>query len=72
MPEAAAGLIEVDGDTATARSGIREGGKLKGRDESVDYYGIYADTLVRTAEGWKFSKRVFEGIGTLNFPLAPA
>jgi ketosteroid isomerase-like protein len=65
-------VIDLAGDTATARSGIREGGKLKGRDESVDYYGIYADTLVRTAEGWKFSKRVFEGIGTLNFPLAPA
>lgn len=65
-------LIEVDGDTATARSGIREGGKRKGRDESVEYLGIYQDTLVRTAEGWKFAKRVFEGVGTLNFPLAPA
>lgn len=63
-------LIEVNGDTATARSGIREAGKLKGKDESVEYFGIYADTLVRTAEGWKFSRRVFEGIGTLNTPLA--
>lgn len=63
-------VIAVDGDVATARSGIREGGKLKHRDESVEYLGIYADTLVRTAAGWKFRKRVFEGIGTLNFGLA--
>lgn len=65
-------MIEVDGDTATACSGISEGGKLKGHDESLEYLGIYADTLVRTAEGWKFSKRVFEGIGTLNLRLVPA
>jgi ketosteroid isomerase-like protein len=64
-------LIEITGDTATARSGIREAGKLKGRDESVEYFGIYADTLVRTAAGWKFKRRVFEGVGTLNFVLAP-
>jgi ketosteroid isomerase-like protein len=63
-------VIEVDGDTATARSGIREGGKYKGRDASVEYLGIYADTLVRTSEGWKFKRRVFEGVGTLNFGLA--
>jgi ketosteroid isomerase-like protein len=62
-------LIEIDGDVATARSGIREGGKRKGRAESVEYLGIYQDRLVRTAAGWKFSERVFEGIGTLNFAL---
>ena len=65
-------LIEVTGDTATARSGIREAGKLRGRDESVEYFGIYADTLVRTADGWKFKRRVFEEVGTVNFVLAAA
>ena len=65
-------LIEIDGDRATARSGIREGGKLKGKDESVEYLGIYHDSLFRTAEGWKFTQRVFEGIGTLTFPQVPA
>lgn len=65
-------LIAIDGDTATARSTIREAGKLKGRNESVEYFGIYADTLVRTVEGWKFRKRVFEAVGTLNFALAAA
>ena len=65
-------VIEVRGDMATARSGIREGGKLKDRDESVEYLGIYADTLLRTPAGWKFTRRVFEGIGTLTFPQVPA
>lgn len=59
-------LIEVTGDEATARSGIREAGKFKDRDESVEYFGIYADRLVRTAEGWKFARRVFEGVGTIG------
>lgn len=63
-------LIEVAGDVATARSGIREVGKYKGRDASVEYLGIYADTLVRTAAGWKFARRVFEGIGTLEHAAA--
>lgn len=65
-------MIDVTGDEATARSGIREGGKYKGKAESVEYLGIYADTLVRTAEGWKFTRRVFEGIGTLEFGLVSA
>lgn len=64
-------LIEVEGDTAHARSGIREVGKRKGKDESVEYLGIYADMLTRTAAGWKFTKRVFEGVGTLVAPLSP-
>ncbi|MCW1430023.1 nuclear transport factor 2 family protein [Novosphingobium sp. JCM 18896] len=64
-------LIEVNGDTATARSGIREVGKLKGRDESVEYCGIYADTLVRTSDGWKFARRVFEAVGTIKAALVP-
>lgn len=65
-------LIEVTGDTATARSGIREAGKRKGKDEGFEFLGIYADTLKRTADGWKFKRRVFEGIGTQYWPLSPA
>ena len=65
-------LIAIDGDSATARSGIREVGKVKGRDESVEYCGIYADTLVRTPAGWKFAQRVFEGVGSISARLAPA
>lgn len=65
-------LIEVTGDTATARSGIREAGKLKGRDQAFEFFGIYADSLARTADGWKFTARVFEGVGTQYGLLAPA
>jgi len=62
-------LIEVSGDTATARSGIRECGKTKGKEEGFEFLGMYVDRLVRTAEGWKFEERIFDGIGTHYFPL---
>lgn len=54
------GAIEVDGDRATARSWTSEvydqGGVTK-RDR-----GRYEDELVRTAHGWRFSRRVFKNI----------
>ena len=62
-------LIEVDGDSARATSGIRESGKSAGKDEAFDYFGIYADTFTRTADGWKFRTRVFEGIGSQTYAL---
>jgi ketosteroid isomerase-like protein len=65
-------LIKVDGDTATASSGIRECGKFTGRDVAFEFLGIYVDDLVRTADGWKFTRRVFDHIGTNNYPLLPA
>jgi len=62
-------LIEVEGDSASATSGIRESGKSAGKDEAFDYFGIYADTFTRTAQGWKFRTRVFEGIGSQTYAL---
>jgi hypothetical protein len=62
----------VEGDTATARSVIRECGKFSGRDEALEVLGLYADVLVRTADGWKFAERVFEIRGMHSFPLSPA
>ncbi len=62
-------VIQIDGDRAQARSGIRECGKSAGKLEGFEYFGIYADALVRTGEGWKFERRVFEGIGTSLFGL---
>ena len=38
-------------------------------DEAFDYFGIYADTFTRTAQGWKFRTRVFEGIGSQTYAL---
>ena len=68
----APGVIQVDGDRATARSVIKESGKYKGRNELLDVLGHFADTLVRTADGWKFKRRVFELQGMHSFPMLPA
>ena len=62
-------LIDVWGDTATARSGISENGKVAGKDEGFLYMGFYLDELVRTAQGWKFTSRVFDGSGSSLYPL---
>jgi ketosteroid isomerase-like protein len=65
------GLIRIEGDTATARSVIRECGKYAGRNEGLEVLGFYADKLLRTPDGWKFSHRVFELRGMHSFPLSP-
>jgi ketosteroid isomerase-like protein len=64
-------VIKVDGETATARSVIRECGKFADRDEALEVLGIYEDELVRTAQGWKFARRVFRSAGLHTFPLSP-
>jgi hypothetical protein len=67
----APGVIEVDGDTASARSIIRECGKYADRDVGFEALGAYVDTLVRTADQWTFAKRVFRVLGKHEFPLLP-
>jgi uncharacterized protein (TIGR02246 family) len=62
-------VIEVRGDTATARSVIRECGKFSGRDEALEVMGTYEDQLARTAEGWKFLRRTFRSLGVHRFAL---
>ena len=64
-------VIRVQGDKASARSVIRECGKFKGRDEALEVMGIYTDELARTASGWRFVKRTFQGLGAHRFPLSP-
>jgi len=64
-------IITVAGDGATARSVIRECGKFKGRDEALEVLGFYSDDLVRTARGWKFSRRNFKSAGMHRFALLP-
>lgn len=63
--------ILVTDDRATACSVIRECGKFKGRDEALEVMGIYEDELVRTAQGWKFARRTFQGLGAHRFALLP-
>jgi ketosteroid isomerase-like protein len=62
-------IITVQGDQATARSIIRECGKFSDRDEALEVFGRYEDELVRTAQGWQFSRRVFHPLGRHMFAL---
>lgn len=63
-------IITVEGAKATARSVIRECGKFANRDEALEVLGFYNDDLVRTPEGWKFTRRAFKAAGMHTFQLA--
>jgi 3-phenylpropionate/cinnamic acid dioxygenase small subunit len=53
-------VIEVDGDTATARSYVHAVLMLQPGDEEnwIDVVGHYDDELVRGTDGWRISRRV--------------
>jgi len=57
-------IIVVDGDTASARSLVRESAKYRDRSELMDVVGQYTDELQRTTDGWKFARRTFTVLGT--------
>jgi len=57
-------IIAVDGDTASARSLIRECAKFRGRPGLMDVVGQFNDELRRTPDGWKFAHRTFTILGT--------
>jgi len=57
-------IIAVDGDTASARSLIRECAKFRGRPGLMDVVGQFNDELERTPDGWKFAHRTFTILGT--------
>lgn len=50
-------VIEIDGDRATARWTVTEFTKRRALDKLELFLGGYVDELVRTPEGWLFSKR---------------
>jgi ketosteroid isomerase-like protein len=53
------GTIELQGDTAVGRTYISEFGHMRdGRSELN--YAVYHDHYQRTADGWKFTERVYE------------
>jgi ketosteroid isomerase-like protein len=53
------GMIQLDGDTAAGRAYLQELGRLRdGRSELN--YAIYHDRYRRTADGWKFTERIYE------------
>ncbi|MGA4544367.1 YybH family protein [Uniformispora flossi] len=53
------GVTRLDGDTASGRAYVCELGRLRD-GSSVFNYALFHDRYRRTAEGWKFSERVFE------------
>lgn len=56
---ASAGIIDVQGDTATASWTITEHYKFKDREELGCCFGTYEDSLTRYPEGWRFTHRRF-------------
>ncbi len=57
-------IITVDGDSASARSLIRECATFRGQPGLVDVVGQFNDELRRTPEGWRFAHRTFTILGT--------
>lgn len=55
----AAGVVDIDGDQARANWSVTEWLQFKGKDELSCCFGVYEDTAVRTAEGWRFKRRRF-------------
>lgn len=53
------GAVQVDGDTATGRVFVEEIGRMRD-GSSHRNRAIFHDTYRRTADGWKFSERVYE------------
>jgi len=51
------GVINVDGDRATARFAIREHGR--GADSFYDNLSVYDDELIREPDGWRFLRRSY-------------
>lgn len=65
-------VLEIRGERASARSVMRERGKMKATNQAFEALGYYADELVRTAEGWRFEKRSFHLTDMQYFALLPA
>jgi uncharacterized protein (TIGR02246 family) len=70
-------VIAVDGNTARASSSVAEFVQYKDKDQLSCCFGNYDDTLVRTNDGWRFTRRRFNPFfsGTLQSdgtPFAPS
>jgi uncharacterized protein (TIGR02246 family) len=53
------GTIRLDGDTAAGRAYIQEIVRTRDGRQGLNY-AIYHDRYRRTADGWKFTERVYE------------
>ncbi len=57
------------GDSACARTAIREVGQAKDGATGLDTFGIYEDDLVYTGQGWRFARRHFTPVFISTAPL---
>lgn len=55
------GTIEIDGDEAWCRWWVSE--QSQNNDgKGGEFLGVYQDHIVRTAEGWRFARRLLQGV----------
>lgn len=54
------GVIHVEGDGARARWVMQEVGRNPDTGLNYNNYGLYLDTLIRTADGWRFARRSYQ------------
>jgi len=52
-------MIRLDGDTASGRAYLQELIRLRDGSSQLNY-AIYHDRYQRTADGWRFTERVYE------------
>jgi hypothetical protein len=52
------GIVNLDGDKATARWWVSELRQVKGADHIVTMLACFQDEVVRLPEGWRFARRV--------------
>jgi hypothetical protein len=62
-------MIRLDGDTASGRAYLQELIRLRDGSSQLNY-AIYHDRYQRTADGWKFTERVYEIRYLDHSPLA--
>lgn len=55
------GLVELDGDSAWCRWWISEHA-LHQTGSGTDFKGMYQDRVVRTGSGWRFARRLLQGV----------
>ena len=63
------GIIRLDGDTASGRAYLQELIRLRDGSSHLNY-AIYHDRYRRTADGWRFTERVYEIRYLDHSPLA--
>jgi ketosteroid isomerase-like protein len=65
-----AGVIRIDGDSASACWSTVELGVRRGSSALDCIFGRYEDTLARLPEGWRFTRRVFVMAGRTRIEAA--